>query len=100
MGNLRTTAPDALGACQLPHGSGVHTAHTLSSLGFPHSPLEYFLSKASSSLAVVLSICSPTEVALDNHTGWRRQPRAHPAQRNEAMLWLSLCTRQPAGLEP
>lgn len=44
--------------------------------GFFNTPQEYVLSKASSSLAVILSICSPTEVALDN--GQRRQPKSSP----------------------
>lgn len=91
IGNLRTTAPDALELVSCPVAQvSTRCPGTLMSLGFPHAPLEYFLSKASSSLAVALSICSPTEVALDYHTGWRRQPKAHPAQQYEAMLWLLL----------
>lgn len=64
MGNPRTTTPEALGACQLLQGSGVHSVpmHT-DIFGFSKCPQEYFLSKASSSLGI-LSICFPTEVAL------------------------------------
>lgn len=66
MGNLKTTSPDALGACQLLQGSGVHPVPMqLVSVDFPNAPQEYFLSKARSSLAGILFICFPTEVALD-----------------------------------
>lgn len=66
MRNLKTTTPEAPGACHCSKGQvSILCPRTLTSLDFSNAPQEYFLSKASVSLAGILSICVPTEVALD-----------------------------------
>lgn len=93
---LRTMAPeDAQGACQLPHSSGVHILPMHTDLWISHMPYwNTLLSKASSSLAVILS----TEVALDKSHHRRQNPRAQPAQQYKATMWLLVYTCQPSGL--
>lgn len=49
-----------------------------------------FLSKAAA-LLLILSTCSPTEVALDkSYWAEETRPKAHPPQQHKATTWLSL----------